>query len=70
MLLVLKCLDRETFAGLNVHVFNPNKVFVEILLHCLGQKCLLNSIINERHLYLQENFCGTLENCQKRKCLA
>ena len=59
----------ERFAGLNVRVFNTIEVFVEILLRCLGRKCLLFSIIKDRHLYSQENFHGTLENRKKRKCL-
>ena len=60
--ILLNTVDRERFAGLNVRVFNPIKVFAEILLCCLGQKCLLFSILKERHLYTWENFCGTLEN--------
>ena len=32
--------DVEKFAGLNVWGFNPNEVFMEILPHFLGQKCL------------------------------
>ena len=36
--------DVERFAGLNVCCFNPIEVFMEILSHCLGQKCLLSSI--------------------------
>ena len=39
-------IDEERFAGLNAHIFNPNEVFTEILLHCLGQNCLF-SIIKE-----------------------
>ena len=62
--------DGEKFAGLNVPVFNPIEVFVEILSCCLGQKCLLFSIIKERHLYSWENFRGILENREKRECLA
>ena len=58
---------RERFAGPNVRVFNPFEVFTEIISRCLGQKC---SLIKERHLYSRENFCGTLENREKRKCLA
>ena len=30
----------ERFAGLNVHGFSPMKVFVAILLRCLGQQCV------------------------------
>ena len=49
VLLVIQCIsnlfhytvDVEKFAGLNVHGFNPTEVFTEILLDCLGQKCLL-----------------------------
>ena len=33
--------DMEKFAGLKFCSFNPTKVFVEILLHFLSQKCLL-----------------------------
>ena len=32
--------DMGRYAGLNVSGFNPIEVFTEILLHCLGQKCL------------------------------
>ena len=35
----------EIFTELNVHGFNPIEVFMEILSHCLGQKCLLLSNI-------------------------
>ena len=52
-------IDMERFAGLNVHGF---EVFTEILSRCLGQMCLLLSIIKERHLYSWEKFCGTPEN--------
>ena len=67
-----KCstVDMEKFAGLNTHGFNSIEVLSEILLHCLGQKCLLFSIIKERCLHLQKNFCGTLENCENHKNLA
>ena len=34
-------MDVESFTGQNVHGFNPAEVFMQILLHCLGQKCLL-----------------------------
>ena len=33
--------DVESFAGLNVHDFNPIEVFTEILLSFLGQKWLV-----------------------------
>ena len=62
--------DGKKFAGLNVCGFNPIEVFAELLLHCLGQKCLLFSIIKKRCLYSQENFHGTLENHEKCKILA
>ena len=48
--------DGERFAWLNVPGLNPIKVFTHILLCCLGQKCLLFSIINNRCLYSQKNF--------------
>ena len=51
----------ERFAELNVHGF---EVFTEILSRCLGQMCLLLSIIKERHLYSREKFCGTTEKCE------
>ena len=54
--------DRKRFTGLYVCGFNPIKVFVEILLHCLGQKCLLFNIIKERCLNSWENFHGIFEN--------
>ena len=55
----------ERFAGLNVCGFSLIEVFVEILLHYLGQKYSLFSIIKERCLYSQKNFRGTLENHEK-----
>ena len=33
--------DVESFAGLNIHDFNPIEVFTEILLSFLGQKWLV-----------------------------
>ena len=62
--------DKERFAGLNVHIFNPIEVFAEIYLCCLSQKCLLFSIIKENSLYSWENVCTTLENHEKHECLA
>ena len=62
--------DGERFAGLNVHIFNPIEVFAEILSRCLGQKCLLLSLIKERHVYSQKIFCSTLENHEKSESLA
>ena len=50
--------------------FQPIEVFMEIFLHCPDQKCLLFSIIIERHLHSWENFCGTLENRENCECLA
>ena len=40
----------ERFAGLNINGFNPIEVFAEIFSCFLGQKCLLFSIIKEKHL--------------------
>ena len=48
---ILYIVDVERFTGLNVHGFSFIKVFVEILLCCLGQKYSLFSIIKERCLY-------------------
>ena len=67
---IVTTVDRENFAGLNVRIFNPIEVFAEILSRCPGQKCLLFSIVIERHLYSWENFHSTLENCEKYECLA
>ena len=53
--ILLNTIDRERFAGLNAWVYNPIKVFTETFSRCLGQKCLLFSIIKERHLYSREN---------------
>ena len=63
-------MDMERFDGLNVRSFSPIEAFTEIPTHCLGQKCLLISLIKERCLYSRENFHRTLENCQKLKSLA
>ena len=60
----------ERFAGLNVRGFNPIEVFVEILFALLWLRCLLFSIIKERHLCSRKNFRKTLENCEKRENLA
>ena len=60
----------ERFTGLNIYVFNPIEIFLEIFLCCLGQKYLLFSINKERCLYSQKNFRGTLVNCEKRESLA
>ena len=57
----------ERFAGLNVHGFNAGEVFAEILLCCLGQKCLL---FRERHLNSLKNFHTTLDGHKKREGLA
>ena len=54
----------ERFAGLNNRGFGFIEVFVEILLHCLSQKCLLFSKIKERCLYSRKIFCGTLKNSE------
>ena len=62
--------DMERFVGVNIHSFNPIKVFVEILLHCFGQKSLLFSTIKERHLYSWKNFRGTLKNHENCESLA
>ena len=56
--------------SLGIRGFSAIKVFAEILLHCLGHKCTLFSIIKERYLYSRKNFRGTPENCEKRKSLA
>ena len=66
--IILKTIiDRERFAGLNIHGFSPIEVFMEILSHCLGHKCSLFSLIKERQLYSQKNFRGTPENCENTK---
>ena len=64
-MLIIITIDGERFAGLNVRVFNPIEVLAEIFLHCLGQKCLLFSIIKERHLNSQENFRSILLKTMK-----
>ena len=66
----LNTVDRERFAGLNIHSFSVIKVFTEIFLHCLGYKCSLFSAIKEMRLYLRKNFLGTPENHEKCKSLA
>ena len=59
--------DMERFAGLNICGFNPIEILAETLLCCVGQKCLLFSIIKVSCLYSQEKFDGTLENCENAK---
>ena len=66
----LLIIDVERFAGLNVHGFNLIEIFTEILLCCLDQKCLLFSIIKEKCLYSQKNFCGSPENHKYHETLA
>ena len=39
--MIANTVDMEKFTGLNFCGFNPTKVFVEILLRFLSQKCLL-----------------------------
>ena len=63
----LYIVDRERFAGLNIHGFSTIEVFTKIFLHYLGHKCSLLSIIKERHLYSWINLHGTPENREKRK---
>ena len=58
---LLYTIDMERFAEQNIQGFSAIKIFMDIVLHCLGHKCLLFSTINERHLYSQKNFCGTLK---------
>ena len=65
----MNTVDVERFCELNVCGFNPIEVFAEILVCCLGQKCLLFSIL-KRCLYSQENFGGTLDDCKKHGGLA
>ena len=62
--------DVERFSGLNVRSVNPIEVSAKILLCCLGQKCLLFSVIKERCLYSRKHFHGTIENCENHKSLA
>ena len=59
--------DRERFAGLNIHGFNAIEVFMEIFSRCLGHKYSLFSIIKERYLYSQKNFYSTSENRENAK---
>ena len=59
----------ERFAGLNVCGFNSLEYFAEMLSHCLGQECLLFSIIKERHMHSWKNFHATLENRKQHKHL-
>ena len=54
-------IDVESFADLNSCSFNPIEVFVKILSHCLGQKCLLFSIIKKRRLHSLETFTVLLK---------
>ena len=61
-----QCIDTigvERFTELIVHGFNSTEVFMEILLHFLGQKCLLFREV----LIFTENFHGTLENRKNEK---
>ena len=64
---ILYTVDGERFTGLNICGFSAIKAFTEIVLHCLGHKCLLFSTVKERHLYSRKNFCGTPENRENAK---
>ena len=67
---IIITIDRERFAGLNIHSFSAIKVFAEIFSCCLGHKYSLFSINQESHLYSWKNFRGTPENREKCKSLA
>ena len=43
--------DVDRITGLNVYGFNLIKVFMDILSHCLGQKCLF-SVVKESVTYI------------------
>ena len=60
----------ERFDGLKVYGFNFIEVFTEIISRGLGQKCLLFSIIKERHLYSWQIFHGNPEDHEKHESLA
>ena len=58
----------ESFAGLNVHGFNPTKVFTEMLSTFLNQKWLLFSIINQRCFYIhRKTFTVHLKTVKTQK---
>ena len=59
-------IDMKSFTGLNIPSFSAIKVLMEIILHCLGHKYSLFSIIKERHLYLRKIFYGNPENREKQ----
>ena len=59
--------DVERFAGLNFHSFNPTGVLVEILLHCLGQRCLLFSIIKKGAYIHRKTFAAPLKTVKTTK---
>ena len=59
---LLNCYRRRgKIHWLNIHSFNYIEVFVEILLRCYGQKCLLLSIIKE-NLYSHKTFAVVHKN--------
>ena len=62
----------EIFTELNVHGFNPIEVFMEILSHCLGQKCLLLSNIEVLILLYHSwgKFGMNISNHEKCRSLA
>ena len=65
-------IDRERFAGLNIHGFSTIEIFTEIFSRYLGHKCSLFSTTKEpeRCLYSWKNFHGTPENRECRESLA
>ena len=64
---ILYTVDGERFTGSNIRGFSAIKAFTEIVMNCLGHKCLLFSTIKERRLYSQKIFCGTPENRENMK---
>ena len=60
---------RGRFAELSLHGFHPIKLFTEKHLQCLTF-ITLNAIVRSLYKYSQENFFGTLENCEKDRNLA
>ena len=45
LVLYIHTVNGERFAGLNIRSFDPTEVFTEMLSRCLGQRCLLFSIV-------------------------
>ena len=62
-LLSMTTINGERFTGINIRSSSPMNFFMGTLLWCLASSVYYLTIAK----YLQENFCGTLKNCENRE---